>query len=117
MWSYVLAAIGVTGIFFVGRKTIWGWLILCLNECLWIVYAVTTKQYGFIVAAIAYGIVYVKSYILWRREAEKETRSTPPQIRAVRENIIKGIEALPVEPGLTNAQGMKMMAIKVAKGE
>jgi hypothetical protein len=53
MWSYVLAAIGVTGIFFVGRKTIWGWLILCLN------------------AAIAYGIVYVKSYLLWRREAEK----------------------------------------------
>jgi nicotinamide riboside transporter PnuC len=71
MWSYVLAAIGVTGIFFVGRKTIWGWLILCLNEVLWIIYAVTTKQYGFIFAAIAYGIVYVKSYLLWRREAEK----------------------------------------------
>jgi hypothetical protein len=59
MWSYVLAAIGVTGIFFVGRKTIWGWLVLLLNECLWIIYAVTTKQYGFIFAAIAYGIVYI----------------------------------------------------------
>jgi nicotinamide riboside transporter PnuC len=68
MWSYVLAAIGVTGIFFVGRKTIWGWLVLLLNECLWIVYALTTKQYGFIFAAIAYGIVYIKSYMLWRKE-------------------------------------------------
>jgi nicotinamide riboside transporter PnuC len=70
--SYLLAAIGVTGIFFVGRKTIWGWLVLLLNECLWIIYAVTTKQYGFIFAAIAYGFVYIKSYIHWRREEVKE---------------------------------------------
>ena len=72
MWmsygSYILAAIGVTGIFFVGRKTIWGWLVLLLNECLWIVYAVTTKQYGFILAAVAYGIVYIKSFIHWRND-------------------------------------------------
>ena len=67
-WSWLLAAIGVTGIFFVGRKTIWGWPILCLNECLWIVYALTTDQYGFIVAAVAYGIVYIKSYLHWRKD-------------------------------------------------
>lgn len=117
MWSWVLAVIGVTGIFFVGRKTIWGWLVLLVNECLWIVYAVTTKQYGFIFAAIAYGIVYIKSYLLWRREAEKDPVSTPSEGRAVRESIIKDIEALPVETGLTNALGMKMMAIKAVKGE
>lgn len=75
MWSYVLAAIGVTGIFFVGRKTIWGWLVLLLNECLWIVYAVTTKQYGFIFAAIAYGVVYIKSFIHWKNEDKEVTIS------------------------------------------
>ena len=67
-WSWILAVIGVTGIFFVGRKTIWGWHILLLNETLWITYAVITKQYGFIFSALAYGIVYVKSYMLWRKE-------------------------------------------------
>jgi hypothetical protein len=71
MWSYVLAAIGVTGIFFVGRKTIWGWFVLLFNEVLWIAYALITNQYGFILSAIAYAIVYIKSYLLWRREAEK----------------------------------------------
>jgi len=75
MWSYVLAAIGVTGIFFVGRKTIWGWLVLLLNECLWIVYAVTTEQYGFIFAAIAYAVVYIKSFLHWRNEDEEVTIS------------------------------------------
>jgi len=67
-WSYLLAAIGVTGIFLVGRKTIWGWLILCVNECIWIAYALATKQYGFIIMALAYAAVYVKSYIGWRRD-------------------------------------------------
>jgi hypothetical protein len=71
MWSYVLAAIGVTGIFFVGRKTIWGWFVLLFNEVLWIAYALITNQYGFILSAIAYAIVYIKSYLLWRQEAEK----------------------------------------------
>ena len=70
-WSYVLAAIGVTGIFFVGRKTIWGWFVLLFNEVLWIAYALITNQYGFILSAIAYAIVYIKSYMLWRREDTK----------------------------------------------
>jgi nicotinamide riboside transporter PnuC len=71
LWSWILAAIGVTGIFFVGKKTIWGWLILLVNEFLWIAYAVTTKQYGFIVMAVSYAIVYIKSYLAWKKESEK----------------------------------------------
>ena len=71
MWSWVLAAIGVTGIFLVGRKTIWGWIVLGVNECLWIVYALTTHQYGFIVAALAYAAVYIRSYIHWRRDDQQ----------------------------------------------
>ena len=113
MWSWVLAVIGVTGIFFVGRKTIWGWHILLLNETLWITYAVITKQYGFIFSALAYGIVYIKSYMLWRKEEDP----TSEIAESVRKSIINGIEALPIKDGLTNAQGMKIMAIKVAKGE
>ena len=67
-WSWLLAVIGVTGIYIVGRKTIWGWLILCVNECLWIFYALATKQYGFIFMATAYALVYIKSYRQWRRD-------------------------------------------------
>ena len=69
MWSWVLALIGVTGIYFVGRKTIWGWFVLLFNECLWITYAIVTKQYGFIASAIEYAAVYIRSYIHWNRES------------------------------------------------
>ena len=69
MWSWVLAVIGVAGIYYVGRKTIWGWLVLLCNEVLWITYAVITDPYGFIFSAIAYGVVYIKSFLHWRQEA------------------------------------------------
>jgi nicotinamide riboside transporter PnuC len=82
LWSWVLAAIGVTGMFFVGKKTVWGWLILLVNECIWIAYALATKQYGFIVMALAYAAVYIKSYIHWRREEN-----------TVKVNITKGADA------------------------
>ena len=72
MWSWILAVIGVTGIYFVGRKTIWGWIVLCFNEVLWITYALITKQYGFIFSAIAYAAVYVKSYMHWKREESED---------------------------------------------
>ena len=67
-WSWILAAVGVTGIYFVGRKSIRGWLVLLTNECIWIAYALATDQYGFIFMATAYSIVYVRSYLHWRRD-------------------------------------------------
>ena len=67
-WSWLLAVVGVTGIYVVGRKTIWGWLVLLVNECIWIIYALATKQYGFIAMATAYALVYIKSYRQWRRD-------------------------------------------------
>jgi hypothetical protein len=64
--SWVLALSGVAAIYFIGRKLIWGWVWATLNEALWIYYAISTKQYGFIFAAIAYSIVYIKSYRHWK---------------------------------------------------
>lgn len=71
VWSWVLGTIGVAGIYFVGRKTIWGWLVLLCNEILWITYALLTRQYGFIFSAVAYGIVYVRSFLHWRRDEQE----------------------------------------------
>jgi hypothetical protein len=71
-WSWILAVIGVAGIYFVGRKDKWGWFVLLFNECLWITYALITNQYGFIFSALAYAIVYIRSYIHWSKEPVNE---------------------------------------------
>ena len=69
LWSWALAVVGVIGIYFVGKKTLWGWFVLLFNETLWVVYAVVTQQYGFIVSAIAYAAVYISAYFNWKKDA------------------------------------------------
>ena len=66
-WSWILAVVGVSGMFLVGQKVLKGWIVLFCNECLWIAYALSTKQYGFVVMATAYIIVYIRSYSEWRK--------------------------------------------------
>lgn len=61
-WSWVLTAVGVTGLFLVSRGYAWAWLVNIAAQALWIVYAVVTAQYGFIVASIAYAVVFTLNY-------------------------------------------------------
>jgi hypothetical protein len=72
--SWVLAFSGVLAIYFVGRRQIWAWIWATFNEAMWIYYALVTKQYGFIFAAIAYSVVYIKSYMHWK-DLEREAYS------------------------------------------
>ena len=66
MWSWVLALVGSTGLFFVGEKRLRGWFILVANELLWVVYAIHTHQYGFIVSIVLYLIMYYKAIRNWK---------------------------------------------------
>jgi hypothetical protein len=54
--------VGVTGIYLAGRggrAVIAGWIVGAAAQLLWFIYAIVTKQYGFIVSAIAYGSIIV----------------------------------------------------------
>lgn len=66
MWSWVLAIVGGFGVFQIGSKKIYGWGILFLNECLWVIYAISTHQYGFIFAAVIYIAAYIRNYMKWK---------------------------------------------------
>lgn len=68
IWSFVLAAVGIAGIYLAGRKSKWGWGLGLFAQILWVVFALTTSQYGFILTAVAYGAVYGKNLYQWHRE-------------------------------------------------
>ena len=67
-WSWLLATMGVVGIFFVGKKRWEAFVWLICVECLWTVFAIISKQYGFIFGSVFYGIVYVNNVFKWRRD-------------------------------------------------
>lgn len=67
-WSYLLAAGGIAGIWLAGRKDPRGWLLGLLMQVLWAAYAIVTGQYGFLVTAVGYGLVYGRNWLAWRGE-------------------------------------------------
>lgn len=78
LWSWVLAAVGVFGLWLAGRRSAWGWAVGIAAQALWFVYAVATRQWGFLASSFAYGWVYTANFRRWRAEQAKDCgRATP----------------------------------------
>lgn len=67
-WSFILMAVGILGLYLAGKKNLYGWAILIGAQFLWIAYALATKQWGFIISALAYGAVNLRNYLRWKKE-------------------------------------------------
>lgn len=68
-WSFLLAAVGLLGVWLAGRKSWTGWAVGIVSQVLWITYGLTTGQYGFFLSAFAYGAMYARNWWLWTRTA------------------------------------------------
>lgn len=64
-WSWLLAAGGILGIYLAGREKSVGWLVGLGMQFLWAVYAVATDQWGFVLTAVAYAVIYGKNWWSW----------------------------------------------------
>ena len=71
LWSYLLAGLGVLSLYLTGKKLKSGWVVGLVNSGLWIVYGLTTEQYGFIVSAFVFIAVQYKNYVAWDREEKR----------------------------------------------
>jgi hypothetical protein len=74
-WSYLLAAVGILGLYLAGSRNRAGWAVGVGAQALWIGYAFASAQYGFLASAAAYAWVYARNYLRWRREARTETQT------------------------------------------
>lgn len=78
-WSYLLTAVGVTGLVLSGSKRTVGWAIGLGAQVLWLAYALATSQYGFLLSAFAYGTVYARNWWRWRNEERQQQLQLPPR--------------------------------------
>ena len=72
IWSSVLAIIGIVGLWLAGQKMWAGWAVGLFAQVVWVVYAIATDQYGFIVSAIAYATVYGMNLHKWLLEPPRK---------------------------------------------
>lgn len=66
-WSWLLTAIGVTGIYLTTKRLWYGFAIGLGAQFLWVAYALSTQQLGFILSALAYGSVNALGLYRWTR--------------------------------------------------
>jgi len=77
-WSWVLTVVGIAGLLLAGGRRTVGWAVGLGAQALWVAYAVATRQWGFIFSALAYGAVYARNWLRWRREARLGEADPPP---------------------------------------
>lgn len=63
-WSWILTALGVASLYLAGSRPLVGWPLALVNQLLWAVYAVTTRQYGFLAGAVCYAAVFSRNWAL-----------------------------------------------------
>lgn len=67
--SWALAPFGLLGMYVVGLKKRWGWVLSMTTQSLWALYAIGTLQFGFLIGTVSYFIVYLKNWTGWGRPA------------------------------------------------
>lgn len=72
IWSFILAAVGLLGLYLTGQKRIEGWAVGVGAQVLWLAYAVVTRQWGFIITAVAYALMFGRNWYVWARAAREE---------------------------------------------
>lgn len=77
LWSWGLAAVGVSGVYLTTKKLYAGYVVGVLVQVLWISYAVSTRQWGFIASALAFGWVNALGWYRWTRNASAPASDIP----------------------------------------
>lgn len=84
--DWALAIIGITGLALAGQKRTrgYGWMVGIAVQVLWVIYALTTKQYGFLLSAFMYGAVNTVNFVTWYREYSAVQRVREEKMTAIR---------------------------------
>lgn len=67
---------GVSGMFFTARAW-WGWAMSLGSQVLWIIYSVSTRQWGFLVSVAAFSTAYTRNMIIaYKKEHNGDTKNS-----------------------------------------
>jgi hypothetical protein len=64
-WSWVLSTIPLFAFWQVGNRRRWAFLVMASGEIVWIVWAMLTRQWGFIPGSVVFGAVAIRNWSHW----------------------------------------------------
>ncbi|TAK89329.1 MAG: hypothetical protein EPO06_11730 [Burkholderiaceae bacterium] len=85
VWSYLLAATGVTGLLIAANRPRVGYWFNIAAQGAWLAYAIATRQWGFLLSVVAYTVAFAR---LLRRAYRTADVSTADQRAALRDELV-----------------------------
>lgn len=73
-WTWILfgmEVIGVSGMFLVGRRFWWGWLVVLAHSVPWFVYSIANNKPGFIAMSLMWWTMHAYNATRWFKEARR----------------------------------------------
>jgi hypothetical protein len=70
IYAYVLSATSALMLWLMGSKSKWGPRVGLINQVLWIVYTVITKQWGLLPGTLIYTFIHLRNAINWERKSK-----------------------------------------------
>lgn len=67
-FSWIVTVLGLLGFWLAGKKVWWSWYVNIVNQLAWVVFAVVTDYYAFLVGTAFYFVVFVRNAYLWTKE-------------------------------------------------
>jgi len=72
MLDWIAAAFEVSGLWIIGNKKKFGFILLILCSISWIILGIQVQKYGLSVAAFVCFVIHVRNYLKWYKNEEKE---------------------------------------------
>lgn len=66
-WDWILALLGMFGLYLTTKKMVAGFVVGASLQVLWLTYALSTSQYGFVLSAVGFGFVNLLGIYRWTR--------------------------------------------------
>lgn len=65
-WSWVLTTVDLYAVWALGSQKRWAWLLGIAQSALWSVYAIGTRQWGFMVNNVVTAALCVRGFVKWK---------------------------------------------------
>lgn len=96
IWSFLLAGVGIAGLWLAGSERWVGWAIGILAQVAWAVYALATHQYGFLLSSAGYAFVYSRNLLRWKFAADSQVEVESVHLRTLeRVKLLAGLSKKP----------------------
>lgn len=80
IWSFIVTGVGLFGFILAGRKVWWAWYVNLGCQVLWFIFGLVTAQYGFLISALVYTIIFTQNAIKWTKERKKKSEKEREKI-------------------------------------